>query len=370
MVNEYTDKYFLRTREILEKEGLNPTAKAQVFVRKGPGVVAGMDEALDLISKYATETKVMGLKDGMTYEPGEVLMTLEGPIQDYVTLETTYLGILAHNLTMANDGKEVDLQEVENKARAVVEAAKGRPVLYMGARHYHMNQDAEIAAAAIRGGFTGTSTDVGSAVLGQRGVGTIPHVLENVMAHKYGMNRAVVEATKAFDKHMDKEIPRIALIDYNNCEITDAINTAREVPSLSAVRVDTCGENLAQGALRDAYGLKDLVGRDVDVLKEDEKYWFGNGVTVTGVYALRKGLDNAGFGNVGILLTSGFGNPEKVKAFTRAEQMLETKLFDGLGCGQLAPSRTTTMDVFEVEGNPISKVGRYERPNQRLERRL
>ena len=47
----YTDKYFSRTKQILEAEGLNPFVRAQVFIRRGPGYLAGIDESLELLEQ-------------------------------------------------------------------------------------------------------------------------------------------------------------------------------------------------------------------------------------------------------------------------------------------------------------------------------
>ena len=47
--DSFTDKYFLRTKEVLRKDGLNPYVRAQVFIRNGPGIIAGLDEAVKLI---------------------------------------------------------------------------------------------------------------------------------------------------------------------------------------------------------------------------------------------------------------------------------------------------------------------------------
>ena len=49
---DYTDIYFLRTREILRAKGWNPWIKAQVFVRRGPGRVAGIYDLLAVLGKY------------------------------------------------------------------------------------------------------------------------------------------------------------------------------------------------------------------------------------------------------------------------------------------------------------------------------
>jgi len=414
----YIDKYFKRSKQILQKEELNPFVRAQVFIRKGPGEVRGVEEALAIIDKYSdfkeNGGRVYCLHEGDTYDSKETLMILEGRIQDIVDLETMYLGVLTSETTIANGGSSPAMDEVEANMKAVVDLTEGRPVMYFGARHWRYDRDGEIARAAISGGATSTSTDIGSITLGQRGIGTIPHALENIMAAVYGKENAVLESTKAFDRVMDPEIPRIALVDYNNKEISDSLKTARALGSaLHGVRVDTCGENIAEGAipsaqifkfiepggdidedifcrlmqnvLRDHWhfdfdtlkGWKEIAskvqesGQKIDVKEQD--YWFGTGVTISGVYMLRKALDEAGFQDTKIVLSSGFGNTDKVKAFVKAEEMLGVKLFDSLGVGGVYPARMATMDIIAVsddindlDEHPVSKVGRPARPNDRL----
>ena len=379
----YTDKYFLRTKEILEKEGLNPYVRAQVFIRNGPGLVLGIEEAIEATKKYCPkliETGAIYAKhDGEEYTSSESIMYIDGYVQDFIELETLYLGIISARTTFLNDGvKNVDLQKAEETMRKIVSLIGDRPVSYFGARHWHYSEDAEIAKAAIRGGATSASTDIGAESLGIEGSGTIPHALENVMALYYGKENAVVEATLAFDRHIDKKIPRIALIDYNNKEITDSLAVANALKDkLYAVRVDTCGENVAEGAIpclnsKEAVEWKEKGLYLPDEKDSDLKYWVGHGVTVSGVHNLRKALDQAGFENVKIILTSGFGNPEKVKAFCTAEEKLGLKLFDALGVGGIYhPCRTTTMDLVLAGDTPqsmipISKVGRGYKPNDKL----
>lgn len=385
---KYADKYFLRAYDILQKENLNPFVRAQVFVRKGPGVMAGMKEAVDFISACSELEKNGGrlyaLEDGETYQPLETVLLLEAPILDIVRLETVYLGIISSSLAVLNDRQTMDLQKAEERMRAVVDAAGGRPVTYFGARHWHYQEDAAVSKAAIDGGAVGAATDIGAAYAGKEGSGTIPHALENIYAWKDGKDKAVVNATVAFDKHMPKNIIRVALIDYNNKEIDDALQTARTVPDLAAVRIDTCGENIGQGALsfRDLGSLietetEDMLraffGKSVSVPKEDEIYWFGTGVSVTGVYAVRKALNDNGFEHIQIMLSSGFGDVKKVKAFAAAEEQIGMKLFDSLGVGGIYDSRDSTMDIVAVGETidsmvPTAKVGRNYRPNSRLKR--
>lgn len=363
----YTDKYFLRSKEVLAQEGLNPYVRAQVFLRQGPGTIQGIDEAVEIIDRFSplrtNGGRVLALSEGSRYSPLESVIIIEGRVQDIITLETMYLGVITAETTKANDDIDINLDSVRRNMTAVVEVAKGREVSYFGARHWRFDRDAEIAKAAFEGGASSTSTDIGAAQFGQKGVGTIPHILENVYAWKYGYDKAVVEATKAFDRVMDRGIPRIALIDYANREIDDALSTAESLSGkLYAVRVDTCGENVPQGGK-----VKNGAG--------DPPYWYGNGVTISGVSALRRALDDFGHDYVKIILSSGFGNVEKVKAFAKVEKELGLKLFDGLGVGGVYPARMATMDVVAVGEDkdylqPMAKVGRTYRPNPRLEVRL
>ena len=385
---KYTDKYFLRAYDILRKDNLNPFVRAQVFVRKGPGVISGMTEAIDFILANSDLKKNGGrlyaLTDGDTYQPLETILLLEAPVLDIVRLETVYLGIISSSLAVFNDNQKLDLTKAEERMRAVVVAAGHRPVTYFGARHWHFKDDAAISKAAINGGAVGSSTDIGASFAGKAGSGTIPHALESVYAWKSGKDKAVVNATIAFDKHIPKSVVRVALVDYNNKEIDDTLQTVRSVPGLVAIRIDTCGENIGQGALsfKDFEGkteaekdeiLRKFFGRSVSVPQADEKYWFGTGVSVTGVYAVRKALNDNGFGNIQIMLSSGFGDAGKVKAFVAAEKSLEMELFDSLGVGGIYDSRDATMDIVSIgetidSMEPAAKVGRMYRPNSRLKR--
>ncbi|MDR2944966.1 MAG: hypothetical protein LBU81_07825 [Methanosarcinales archaeon] len=385
---KYTDKYFLRAHEILQKENLNPFVRAQVFVRKGPGIIAGMEEAVSFILSNSDLEKnggrIYALSDGAPYEPLETILMMEAPILDIVRLETIYLGILSSSLAVLNDRQVLDLQNIEKRMKAIADVSENRPITYFGARHWHYRDDAAISKAAVDGGAAGASTDAGAACIHKAGSGTIPHALENIYAWKDGKEKAVTNSTAAFDKQISLDVARVALIDYNNREIDDALQTAAAVSNLAAVRIDTCGENIGQGALSetDFAGktaaeadalLSSFFGKIVQVPAGDEKYWFGTGSSVTGVYAVRKALNDSGFEKIQIMLSGGFGDVRKVEAFVRAEELIGVKLFDSLGVGGIYDSRDSTMDIVAVGETietlePISKVGRTYKPNARLKR--
>ena len=63
----YTDKYFLRSNQVLKGEGMNPYVKMQVFIRKGPGRVYGIEEAVAILDKYSNirdKGRILALPEG------------------------------------------------------------------------------------------------------------------------------------------------------------------------------------------------------------------------------------------------------------------------------------------------------------------
>jgi len=363
---EYTDKYFLRSRHILEAEEINPVVRYQVFARKDINSLVGVDEAVDFVKSVTkNRARVYALRDGQEYRAKEPIIKIEGHVQDLIDLETVYLEILSGNLT-----GNIDLQEVRQKAKAVVQAAQEKPVYYFGARHFHYALDAPIARICQEEGFKGTSTDIGAKAWDSKGLGTIPHAL--ILAYKAYMQEQgiqgnpTVEAAKAFDRNIPQEVPRIILIDTFNREIDDTVATAKTVTTLAGARIDTCGENYAQGS-------KEVV---LPKLNVNSKYLKGKGVTIASVWALREALDSAGFGDLEITVSSGF-NEDKTKAFMQADRAYQEKhgktLFDAIGTGSLSKPIMTTSDIVayfnerDKKWRPMSKVGRGEISTTRLE---
>lgn len=372
-MQKYTDKYFLRSNEILKKENMNPWVNMQVFVRKGPGKVAGINEATNLILENSNLEKIGGRiyskNEFDFYQPKETIMNIIAPIQEIMELETVYLGVLTAGTTRLNDKYDLDFNKIGKQMNDVVNLVGNRDVLYFGARHWHYSYDSALANLAFENGVTSVATDNGAEFSGMKGVGTIPHALENIFGYYNGLENAVLESTKAFDKNININVPRIALVDYSNFEITDSLRVARELgDKLFGVRMDTCGENISEGG---------KLG--------NKKYWEGKGVTVEGVYALRKKLNEAGYENVKIILSSGFSNPEKIRAFNEAEKYYGIRLYDSIGAGFLDEPRTFTADIIAVgetveevdfysnkvyTKNIIHKVGRPPRLNKSLRRKL
>lgn len=84
----FTDKYFLRSYDILKKENLNPFVKAQIFIRKGPGILSGIDKAIEFIKSNSNIEKngghIYALDDNTEYKPLETIMIIESYILDII----------------------------------------------------------------------------------------------------------------------------------------------------------------------------------------------------------------------------------------------------------------------------------------------
>ncbi|MBT9143415.1 MAG: Nicotinate phosphoribosyltransferase pncB2 [Dehalococcoidia bacterium] len=318
---ETTDIYFVRTKEILKREGLNPVATMEVFPRS-EGILCGMHEVLALLSRVLTGQdfiEVWALSEGDSFQRKEVVLRITAPYQSYAMYETAYLGILAHCSGWAT------------AARECVQAAQGIPVISFGARHVHPAVVGVMEYAAIVGGCGGCASTVGAKLAGQEPMGTIPHALIIVMGD-------TARATLAFDRHMPPEIPRIALVDTFRDEPEESIIVARAMGGrLQGIRLDTPSER----------------GRvTADLVKET-----------------RARLDLAGFKDVRIYVSGGI-DPERIRYFLDSGAPVDTFAV-GSYISDTRPIDFTA-DLHEVEGKPIAKRGRIPgiTPNPRLKRVL
>lgn len=317
---ETADIYFMRTREILEKENLNPVATMEVFP-DDDGVLCGMNEALALLDRVlpAENREVWALSEGERFQKKEVVLRIKAPYQSYAMYETAYLGILAQSSGWAT------------AARECVEAAEGIPVICFGARHVHPAVVGRMEYAAIVGGCIGCATPAGANLAGTKPIGTIPHALILTMGD-------TAKATLAFDKYMPEGVPRVALVDTLRDEPEESVNVARALGGkLEAVRLDTPSER----------------GRVTpDLVKET-----------------RARLDLAGFKDVKIFVSGGVSQ-ERIRKFVEASAPVDTFAV-GSSISDASPIDFTA-DIHEVEGKPVAKRGRIPgiTPNPRLKRVL
>ncbi|MEO7275986.1 MAG: nicotinate phosphoribosyltransferase [Vicinamibacterales bacterium] len=329
----YADKYFVRTRDVLEQSGRNPHVTMQVFQRQAAWL-GGVDEAIAVLKTCLTEgyawtdLEVTALRDGDRVEPLESVMFITGPYRAFAHLETVYLGVLARRTRVATN------------TRLVVEAAWPKPVLFFPARFDHWLVQTGDGYAAHISGAIGVSTDAQASWWGSRGIGTVPHAL---IATYDG---DTVAATLAFAEHMPADVKVVSLVDFENDCVGTSLAVARALGArLSGVRLDT-SETMVDRSVVPVMGGFDPRGVNPELVR-----------------AVRSGLDREGFQHVEITVSGGF-DPDKIRRFEAEGVPVDAY---GVGSSLFAGRFDFTADIVMVDGQPSAKRGRSLRPNPRLE---
>jgi nicotinate phosphoribosyltransferase len=331
----YTDAYFNHARETLLEDVRRPRVVMQVF-QKHDSYLGGMDEAiaiLKLCSEDWDELTVHALYDGDRISPYESVLTIEGDYTSFAHLETLYLGVLARRTLITT-----------NVAR-VLEAANGKPIIFMPARHDHHRVQtgdgyAAHVAGQVMGAPIGVTSDAQASWWGGKGVGTVPHALISA----YGGN-TVLAATK-FAEWAPEDLNVTVLVDFENDSVSTALEVARALgPRLWGVRLDT-SEALVDRSLWNELG--------------DFK---PTGVNERLVWKVRDALDRDGFERIKIVVSGGF-TVEKIREFEARGVPVDSY---GVGSSLIRGSNDFTADVVLTDGRPSAKAGRRFRPNERLE---
>ncbi|MDM8519932.1 nicotinate phosphoribosyltransferase [Anaerolineales bacterium HSG6] len=421
----YSDKYFVniaQTLQALAQQGYRFSGQAkhlmqagvdlsdlatgelevemQVFTRRGRTLIAGVDKALSMLrhcTGYADEKdkfhetwsrlEVEAVQDGViTRYRGdarqvEPVLRVRGPYRDFALLETPILGALTRASRVATN--------VYN----TLEAARGKPVLFFPARFdAHEVQAADGYAYDIAvnrfnqdyqqhvGSFV--STDAQGDWWGGFGGGTVAHA---AIACFLG---DTVEAMLAFSAVQPSEIPRIALVDFNN----DSVGTSLAVLKAMFERYHEALELGQADAVRyKLYGVRlDTSGtmRDVSIPPLGDKK-LDNGVNPRLCWTIRQALDNAWQAwdlepqwhgraaeycrEVQIVVSGGF-NPKKITWFESLNVPVDVY---GVGSSLVSNDSATgtntdfTADVVQVKINGewvnMAKIGRQANDNSDLE---
>jgi len=327
----YSDKYFVRARDLLRTDKHRPRVTMQVF-GKTHAYLGGIDEAiaiLKLCSENWNELVVHALYDGDEIEPWETVLLIEGPYDAFAVLETLYLGVLARRT------------RVGTNTHQVVEAAKPKEVMFFPARHDHWLVQTGDGYAAHIAGAIGVSTDAQASWWGSEGIGTVPHAL--IAAYQGD----TILASRKFAEQSDPSIRLITLVDFDNDCVGTSLAVARALGDrLYGVRLDT-SETLVDKSVIPQMGTFKPTGVNPQLVRN-----------------VRGALDAAGYRDVKIVVSGGF-SVEKIRQFE--EQNVPVDVY-GVGSSLFQGRFDFTADVVMLEGKPCAKVGRAYRPNPRLER--
>src|SRR6266702_79429 len=330
----YADAYFNHARATMLQDGRHPRVVMQLF-QKRDAYLGGMDEAiaiLKLCSHDWDELTVHALYDGDRVEPWETVMTIEGDYTLFAHLETAYLGVLARRTLITT-----------NVVR-VLEAANGKPIIFMPARHDHHRVQtgdgyAAFVAGRVVGAPVGVTTDEQASWWGGRGIGTVPHSL----IASYGGN-TVLAATK-FAEWASDDINITVLVDFANHSVETALEVARALgPRLWGVRLDT-SESLVDRSLWHELGDFEPTGVNERLVRK-----------------VRDVLDRDGFEQVKIVVAGGF-TIDKIRDFEQKHVPVDAY---GVGSSLIRGSNDFTADIVLTDGRPSAEVVRSFKPNQRL----
>jgi nicotinate phosphoribosyltransferase len=372
----------------------------QWFTRRlGNTIVVGVDKSLEML-KHCTgyweggrfidtshHLEVWAVHDGTVVKSdgnplhAEPVIKVRGRYRDFALLETPTLGVLTRSSRVATNVYETLM------------AARGKPVLFFPARfdmHEVQAADGYAYNIAIQRFNMDFSQQIGSFVStdaqgdwwGGAGGGTVAHA---AIASFMG---DTAEAMMQFSRILPANIPRIALVDFNNDSVRD---TLRVLEVMFQKYQELCeAGNEAEAAKYVLYGVRlDTSGtlRDVSVEPIGDPA-LDLGVNPRLVFNVRHGLDSASeswdlspkwrdaareyCGNVKIVVSGGF-NPEKIRKFEKLGVPVDiyavgSWLFNNNG----GTVTDFTGDVVRVkvhgEWIDMAKTGRKPLDNPNLER--
>ncbi|MEM1542279.1 MAG: nicotinate phosphoribosyltransferase [Ignisphaera sp.] len=220
-----TDIYFIRSREILEKNNLCDTlVRYELHCYGLPrdykwAVYAGVEESLALLR--GRDITFYTLPEGTLFRDLYPLAIVEGKICEIIDIETALLGILRFYTS------------VSTKAARIKKISGDRQVIFFGLRAHHPALAPALDRAAYIGGCDAVSGAFSATITGTSPRGTMPHALIIVF-------RDPVKAWKAFDEVMPPDVPRIALVDTFYDERVESLMAIQALGNkLWGIRLDT-----------------------------------------------------------------------------------------------------------------------------------
>jgi nicotinate phosphoribosyltransferase len=279
-----TDVYFANTHRILKGLKRKPHVVMEVFCKQLPndynfGVLFGMQDVAELFRDK--EVNVKAMEDGEIFFPWEPVLQVEGRYTEFDTLETICLGFLCKTSGIAS------------KAARVRIAAKDKLLLTFGSRRQHPYLAMISEIAAYVAGFDGVSNTAAAQRIGIKPRGTMPHSLVICLQSQR-------EAFKAYDRFVEKGVPRIMLIDtYSTPKEEGLVALEALGKKLDGVRIDSGNLERITKELKWEFGLR---GR------KEVKFFLSGGLDEYKIAELADLVDGFGVGtNVSDARTIDFG---------------------------------------------------------------
>jgi len=316
IVGETSEVYLHRTLNILRNEGLNPYVTYEIESTNS-GIVCGINQIIDLLDNVLPESdrELWALQEGNEISENEVVLRIKARFASFGLYETSLLGTLTSCSSWAT------------AAHDCVIAASGIPVVSFASRSVHPSVAGQVDYSAYVGGCSAVSSLVGGKLTQTTPSGTMPHSLVLIMGE-------TVRAALAFDRHMEKNVPRVVLIDTFKDEAEEAIQVGKAMKeTLRGIRIETPIER--------------------------------GGITPNLVDEINKKLEGEQIMGCDIYV-SGDMTPEDIKKFVDNESNVAGFAIDNyIARGSKINFRA---DIKEIEGKAIARRGRM--PGMKISSRL
>ena len=316
IVGETSEIYLHRTLNILRNEGLNPFVTYEIESTNS-GIICGINQIIDLLDNVLPEAdrELWALQEGSEVSDNEVVLRIKARFASFGLYETSLLGTLTSCSSWAT------------AAHDCVVAASGIPVVSFASRSVHPSVAGQVDYSAYVGGCSAVSSLIGGKLTQTTPSGTMPHSLVLIMGE-------TVRAALAFDRHMEKNVPRVVLIDTFKDEAEEAIQVGKAMKeTLRGIRIETPIER--------------------------------GGITPNLVDEINKKLEAEQISGCDIYV-SGDKNPDDIKKFVDNESAVAGFAIDNyIARGSKINFRA---DIKEIEGKPIARRGRI--PGSKISSRL
>lgn len=378
-----TDKYFTKSREVVEKFGDRDVTYG-VFMRRR--TICAINPAIETLREcYPTDApplRITRLYEEGAFVPDEKPMfTYAGSFAALLELETLILQRVGMACVSAYNAYKMSMN-LPKTAFIDMHARHSTGDDMTRLASYGASVGTRMAKLAGAVGFVGSSQDLTAPYFGQQqGLGTMPHAL-------IGYAGSTLRAAQMYVETHPRDNLTV-LVDYYGREYADAIEVCRwwfneALPKDRngarhlSLRLDTHGERFAEGldyeksveivanwlhvpneyeAVRYVMGEEAFDADTLNITKDRvRRVLFGTGVSVASVIKMRQTLDTAGFNAARIVASSGF-NLFKCKMFGNARAPV-----DVVGTGSFIPETYaetfSTADVFMYDGEFSIKLGR------------
>ena len=356
----WSDSYFLRTRQVVQKYG-DARARYALFMRRP--VLCAVSLALAWLERVAERrgeslTLQRCFQEGDWAGAGEALCYIEGSYAFLAPLETLLLQKIGFCSVVANNAFEL-CSTLPRVAFLAMEArhCAGIEMTEMAAYGASVGSRRAVEEKGARG-FVGAAAHATARFFAQKeGAGTMPHGL-------IGYAGSTLRAAEMFAETFPQQ-KLVVLVDYFGREIADSLEVCARFPERVAqgelaVRLDTHGGRFVEGldtassyAVLERHAPRSLRGYRSE---SELKHLIGTGVSAAAVWHIRERLDSAGFEKVGVVASSGF-TAEKCAAFALAEAPVEM-----IGTGSYLPEKWSetqaTADIVSYDGEERVKLGR------------